>query len=99
MVMTRRYDEAVAEAEKGVTMNPNSAMAHVLLGKTLSFAGMWKESISPYKKAILLDPIRSNFPLYSLGLSYAYTGRYEDAIIWCEKAVRQEPDSLYAHII
>jgi len=99
LVMRGQYDEAIAEAEKGVTMNPNSAMAHVLLGKTLSFAGMWNESIPLYKKAILLDPIPPNFPLYSLGLSYAYTGLYEDAIKWCERAIRQEPDSLYAHIM
>jgi adenylate cyclase len=37
--------------------------------------------------------------LYSLGLSYAYTGQYEEGITWCEKAVRQAPDSLYARIM
>ena len=26
-------------------------------------------------------------------------GRYEEAITWCEKAVRQEPNSLLAHIM
>jgi tetratricopeptide (TPR) repeat protein len=32
-------------------------------------------------------------------LSYAYTGQYEEAIEWCEKAVNQEPDDLLARII
>ena len=27
-------------------------------------------------------------------MSYVYTGQYEDAITWCEKAVRQAPNSL-----
>jgi len=27
------------------------------------------------------------------------TGQYEEAIIWCEKAVRQAPDSLWARIM
>jgi adenylate cyclase len=26
-------------------------------------------------------------------------GQYEEAITWCEKAVRQEPDSFYAHLM
>ena len=29
-------------------------------------------------------------------MSYAYTGQYEEAIKWCEKAVLQEPNDLLA---
>jgi adenylate cyclase len=32
-------------------------------------------------------------------LSYGATGQYEEAIKWCEKAVRQEPDSFFAHLM
>ena len=97
--MTRQYDKGIAEAEQAVAMNPNSAINYVMLGKTLSFAGRWDESIPPYQKAIRLDPIPTNLYSYSLGLSYGYTGQYEDAIRWCEKAVREAPDSLYARIM
>jgi len=97
--MTKQYDKGIAEAEKAVVLDPNSAMAHVMLGKTLSFAGRWKESIPQYKKAIRLNPIPQNMYLYSLGLSYGMTGQYEEAITWCEKAVRQAPDSLWARIM
>jgi len=74
--MTREHDKAVAQAEKAVTLNPNSAVAHFTVGKTLSFAGRWEESIPEYKKAIRLNPIPPNNHLWSLGLSYAYTGQY-----------------------
>ncbi|MEE8480364.1 MAG: adenylate/guanylate cyclase domain-containing protein [Desulfobacterales bacterium] len=97
--MIGQYDKAVAEGEKAVALNPNSAMAHVMLGKTLVFDGRWEESIPQYKKAIRLNPIPPNMYLYSLGLSYAYTRQYEEAITWCEKAVRQAPDSLWARIM
>jgi adenylate cyclase len=97
--MTRRYDKGVAEAEKAVALNPNSAMAHVMLGKTLIFAGRWEESIPEYKKGIRLNPIPPNMYYYSLGLSYCWTGQSEKAITWCEKAVRREPDSLFARIM
>jgi adenylate cyclase len=92
--MTRQYDKGVAEAEKAVALNPNSADAHFYLGKVLFFAGRSEESIPEYKKSIRLNPIPPHNYLWSLGLSYAYTGQYEEAITWCEKAVRQAPDSL-----
>jgi len=97
--MTREHDKAVVHAEKAVSLNPNSAAAHFLVGKTLSFAGNWEESIPEYKKAIRLNPIPPNNHLWSIGLSYAYTKQYEEAIKWCEKAVHQEPNDLLARIM
>ncbi len=97
--MRKQYDKGIAEAEKAVVLDPNSAMAYTMLGKTLSFASRWEESIPQYKKAIRLNPIPPNMYLYSLGLSYGMTGQYEEAITWCEKAVRQAPDSLWANIM
>jgi adenylate cyclase len=96
--LTKRWDMGVAEAEKAVALDPNSADAHMRLGKILSFAGRWEESIPEYKKALRLNPIPPNLYLYSLGISYAMTGQYDEAIAWCEKAVRQAPDSLWARI-
>jgi adenylate cyclase len=97
--MKKQYDEGIAEAEKAVALNPNSAQSHYRVGKTLSFASRWQESIPEYKKAIRLNPIPPNMYLWSLGLSYAMTGQHEEAIAWGEKAIRQEPDSLLAHLI
>ena len=97
--MTNQHDKAVAEAEKAVALNPNSAYAHFIMGKTLFFAGRCEESIPEYKKAIRLNPVPPNNHLWSLGLSYAYTEQYEEAIKWCEKAVRQEPNDLLARMM
>jgi len=97
--MTNQYDKAIAQAEKAVALNPNSALSHFIVGKTLFFAGRCEESIPEYKTAIRLNPIPPNNRLWSLGLSYAYTGQYEEAIKWCEKAVRQEPNDLLARMM
>ncbi|MEJ2070498.1 MAG: tetratricopeptide repeat protein [Syntrophobacterales bacterium] len=97
--MTRQYDKGIAEAEKAVALNPNSATARFYLGKTLYFAGREQESIPEYKKAMRLNPLPPSAYAWSLGISYARTGQYEEAITWCEKAVRQEPNDLLAHII
>ena len=32
-------------------------------------------------------------------MSYARIGQYQEALSWCEKAVRQEPNDLLAHIM
>jgi adenylate cyclase len=94
--MTRQYDKSIVQAEKAVDLNPNSAWAHFMVGKTLFFAGKSEESIPPYKKAMRLNPISPNHHYWSIGLSYGYMGQYEEAITWCEKAVRQDPNDLLA---
>jgi adenylate cyclase len=97
--MTKQYDKAIGQAEKAVDLNTNSAWAHFIMGKTLFFAGRSEESIPEYKMAIRLNPIPPGNHFWSLGLSYAYTEKYEEAIKWCEKAVHQEPDDLLARMM
>jgi adenylate cyclase len=92
-------DKAIPLGEKAVALNPNSAECHYRLGKVLTFAYRYEESIREYKKAIRLNPVPPNIYLWSIGLSYGILGQYEDAITWCEKAVRQEPDSFYARLM
>jgi tetratricopeptide (TPR) repeat protein len=96
--MTKQYDQGIAQAEKAVALNPNSAESHYRLGKTLSLAGRWEESIPEYQKAMRLNPIPPNMYLWSLGMSYWGMGQYDEAILWGEKAVRQEPNSLLARV-
>ncbi|NIQ89606.1 MAG: tetratricopeptide repeat protein, partial [Deltaproteobacteria bacterium] len=81
-----------------VALNPNSADAHMHLGHTLRFAGRNEEAIPEYKIAIRLNPFPPHNYLFGLGLAYAFTGQYEEAIKWGEKAVRQKPNSFLAHL-
>jgi adenylate cyclase len=96
--MTRQYDKAIAEGEKAVALDPNSADAHMYFGKILTFAGRYKESIPELQTAIRLNPIPPNIYLYSLGISYILTRQYDEAITWCEKAVRREPNSQWPRL-
>jgi len=91
--MTRQHDKAIAEGEKAVALDPNSADSHMYFGKILTFAGRYEESIPELQTAIRLNPIPPNIYLYSLGISYTLTRQYDEAITWCEKAVRREPNS------
>jgi adenylate cyclase len=95
----RQHDKALALGEKAVALNPNSAQSHLRLGKIFIFTDKWEESIPEYKTAMRLNPIPPSLYFWSLGLSYGAIGRYEEAITWCEKAVRQDPDSFFAHLM
>jgi adenylate cyclase len=97
--MTKQYDKAIAEAEEAVTLNPNSSYGHFGMGKNLFFAGRFEESVPEYKKSIRLNPIPPSNFFWSLGLSYAYIEQYDEAIKWCEKAVRQEPNDLLGRVM
>jgi len=97
--MTMQHDKALAQGEKAVALNPNSAECHYRLGKILTFAGRWEESIPEYERAIRLNPIPPNKYIFSLGLAYGWTGQYEEAITWCEKAIHQKPNSFLAHFM
>jgi adenylate cyclase len=97
--MIGQHDKAVAKGEQAVALNPNSAYAHMILGHTLRFAGRHQEAIPEYKKAIRLNPIPPTNYLFGLGLAYAWTGQYEEAIKWCEKAVHNDPNSFMAHLM
>jgi adenylate cyclase len=97
--MARQHDKAVAQAKKAVALDPNSADAYVWMGKTLAFAGRHEEAIPEYKTAIRLNPMPPSRYFWSLGLSYAATGQYEEGTIWCEKGIREDPNSLFARIM
>jgi TolB-like protein/Flp pilus assembly protein TadD len=88
-VMTRQYEKGIREAERAVELEPNGADAHMFLGMALRFAGRAEEAIPILKKAIRLDPHAPGFYLNVLAGAYRETGKYEEAIVWCEKAVQQ----------
>ncbi|MBW2615953.1 MAG: tetratricopeptide repeat protein [Deltaproteobacteria bacterium] len=95
----RQYENAIAEAERALALDPNSADNHAGLGRVLYYAGRPEEAIQLFKKAIRLNPIPESFYLYSLGMVYIITGRYEEAITACRKALHTEPKNLFAHVV
>jgi len=96
----REYDKAISEAEKAVSLSPNSAVAYWVLGTVLCFTGRPQEAISMLQKSLRLSPI----PVHSqvlgfLAISYTMLGQYEEAIATYKKMLQiYGPDHLAAHI-
>jgi adenylate cyclase len=96
----REFDKAVSEAEKGVSLGPNSAVAYFALGAVLYTVGRPKEAIPVLRKCLRLSPV----PVHSqvLGIlanSYSVLGQYEEAIATYKKVLHvYGPDQLLAHV-
>jgi adenylate cyclase len=97
-VRTRQYDKGVAEAERAVALDPNSADSLVMLAWALCFAGRPEEAIPLIESAERLNPIPLPFQLQNMSLVYRLTGRYEKAMEAAKRAIRIEPNNQVAHV-
>jgi len=99
-IYLREFDKAISEAEKAISLGPNSATAYWALGTALSLSGRSQEAIPMLQKSLRLSPI----PVHSqvLGLlasSYSWLGQYEETIATYKKVLQiYGPDHLIAHI-
>lgn len=92
-LQNRRYDEAIAAAEKAIQLDPNSASGYLALADALSFAGHPDKAIENAKKALRHD---LNFPspyLFVEGRSQYDLMQYENAIATLKRAVAANPSS------
>ena len=94
-----RYDEGIAEAERGVELDPNSGQANFLLAQVLRYAGKSKEAIPVIRKAMRLEPIPPDIYVQNLALVYFQTGDCKEAIAACEKGLKRDPDHLSSRVI
>jgi adenylate cyclase len=94
-----RYDEGIAEAERGVELDPNSGQANFYLSMVLRYAGKAKEAIPVVRNAMRLEPMAPDIYLQNLALVYFQTGDCKEAIAACEKGLKRQPDNLSSHVI
>jgi TolB-like protein/Tfp pilus assembly protein PilF len=93
----RQYENALAEAERAVALNPNGADAYSAYFGVLGCLGRWEESVVFGKKCIRLKPFPPALHLQWLGRAYFMTGQYDMAILTLKKAVSTNPNFLPAH--
>ena len=94
-----RYEEGIAEAERGVELDPNSGYANFNLAIVLRYSGKSKEAIPVIQKALRLEPIPPDIYVQNLALVYFQTGDCREAIAACEKSPNRDPDNLSSHVI
>jgi tetratricopeptide (TPR) repeat protein len=91
-----RLDDAIAQFEKALRLNPNLAETHNNLGNALKDGGRTKEAIAQYEAALRLQPdlaVAHN----NLGSALNAEGRTQEAIVQYEAALRLKPDLAETH--
>ena len=96
--MAKQHDKAIAECQQAVDLDPNSAGAHTWYGMVLNSTGRFEEAAHELEQAMRLDPFSPGWRLRSLGGAYSATGRHEEAIATCKKAVQKAPNDLLSHL-
>ncbi len=94
-----RYEEGIAEAERGVELDPNSGPANLYLALVLRYAGRSKEAIPVIQKALRLEPFAPDIYQQNLALAYFQTGNCREAVATCDKGLKRQPDNLSSRAI
>jgi len=96
--MKRQYDKAIAECERAVSLDLNSADNFLRLGMVLNWAGRAEEAIPYIQNAIRLNPLPPANYFVHLAVPYRDLGQYEKAIEASKKALQLDPNNQFAYI-
>ena len=93
----RRFDQAVAEGERCVAMNPSSTACYEALADALTVSNKLEEAVRAAEKAMRLDPTRQDFYAFFVANPYVLMGRYEEAIPLLKRELAVRPNNPWAY--
>jgi Flp pilus assembly protein TadD len=86
-----KRDDAIAEWNEAIRINPLDVGVHNNLGAALSMKGRTEEAVLHYQEALRLDPDHADVH-NNLGVALEQTGRIDQALVHYEAAARLAPD-------
>ena len=87
----QRADEAIAEFQAGLRIEPNSADAETNVGNLLLQTGRGEEAVVHYQNALRIEP-NSALAHYNLAVGFHRVRRLPEAIAHYKEALRIQPD-------
>jgi adenylate cyclase len=91
-----RHEEAIAEAERAISIDPNDADGYIALASALSLAGRPGEAHQLVQQAMRLNPHYPPFYLYELGIAEFGMVRFAKAAESLERASSLNPDDRWS---
>jgi len=91
-----RYNDAIAEYQRAIELDPQYPFPHNGLGNVYANLGRYDDAIAEFQWAIELDP-QGAYPHNGLGNVYRDLGRHDDAIAEYQRAIELDPLFAYPH--
>jgi len=91
--LQQQYDQALAEGERAIALDPNNADSYFVQANVLNNAGRSEEALRMLAQGMRLNPRYSPIYLEELGKAYYQLDRYSEAIATLKEATRRSPTS------
>src|SRR5712692_6807186 len=91
--LQQQYDQAIAEGERAIALDPNNADSYFVQANVLNNAGRSEEALRMLAQGMRLNPRYSPIYLEELGKAYYQLDRYSEAIATLKEATRRSPTS------
>ncbi|MBR1158042.1 adenylate/guanylate cyclase domain-containing protein [Bradyrhizobium elkanii] len=97
--MVGDHESEIEMADRAVALNPNSFRAWSSRGHVYRIAGLPKEAIQSFERAIRMSPVDPLLHRSITGMGFALIElcRFDEAIVAGKKALRQNPSYSLAH--
>jgi TolB-like protein/cytochrome c-type biogenesis protein CcmH/NrfG len=98
-LMTRRFEDSLAQFETALRLNPNFSLAQCYYCVALAYSGCWREAEQAVRRALRFSPRDPLSALYYGAASYAqFVGRdYGKAMQLARESIRLRGDFTGAH--
>jgi TolB-like protein/DNA-binding winged helix-turn-helix (wHTH) protein/cytochrome c-type biogenesis protein CcmH/NrfG len=98
-IFHHRYDQAMAEMERAIAINPNDAHALAGRGNVLMWRGETDAAIEALEQAQRIDPELNAIDRFALSLAYYLKGRYEASIEQAEANLRRTEGANFSRVV
>ncbi len=93
------HDQALAELDAGLGLDPNHADGHMWKAIVAGFAGDPEEGVREVQHAMRLNPGSPFWYLFALGNACFAMWRYEECVQACSQAVEKNPNFIFAQML
>jgi tetratricopeptide (TPR) repeat protein len=94
----QQSDQALAEGERAIALDPNNADSYAFQAEVLNVAGRPEEARRGVEQAMRFNPHYPPYYLIQLGWAYNLTGRYVEAVATLKEALSRSPTHFGAHL-
>jgi adenylate cyclase len=93
-----QFEKAIAHAERGMALDPNSTGVLLNSGSALALSGRPEEAIPLLHKALRLNPLAPSLYFVNLSVAYRMAGRFDEAVEQAKRAVERNSKDYLAYL-